>query len=51
MYLCFEADSVRRDERDFDYTVKVAKELGFKSPDCLDPGHRTGSPASSIPNS
>lgn len=30
MHLCFEADSVRREERDFQYTVKVAKELGFK---------------------
>lgn len=30
MHLCFEADSVRREERDFNYTVEVAKELGFK---------------------
>ena len=30
MYLCFEADSVRREERDFAYTVGVAKELGFR---------------------
>jgi len=29
MHLCFEADSVRREERDFKYTVQVAKELGF----------------------
>jgi len=30
MFLCFEADSVRREERDFAYSVGVAKELGFK---------------------
>jgi len=30
MYLCFEADSVRREERDFAYSVSVAKELGFR---------------------
>jgi len=30
MYLCFEADSVRHEERDFNYSVQVAKELGFK---------------------
>ncbi len=30
MHLCFEADSVRREERDFAYAVGVAKELGFE---------------------
>lgn len=30
MYLCFEADSVRREERDFPYAVGVARELGFQ---------------------
>ena len=30
MHLCFEADSVRREERDFAYGVSVARDLGFK---------------------
>lgn len=30
MYLCFEADSVRREEKDFRYAVQVAKDLGFQ---------------------
>ncbi len=30
MYLCFEADSVRTEQRDFPYAVQTAKELGFK---------------------
>jgi sugar phosphate isomerase/epimerase len=39
MYLCFEADSVRREERDFAYAVRAAKDLGFKA---IEPEVMTG---------